>query len=215
MSDLQLIFLLALIGLVAYPIINHLLKKQTKKDEEKAQNLISNFEEEIKDKLKSIDFTINRSFLQPPITKQEQQLNTQFFSFQQKPFALLLDDKRRQLAIIEQDKLFIFSISQLRSVVIERKTQINTTIETKKKGVVSRAVIGGAIAGEVGAIIAASTANEVSHSQSKEEYLYNILIIQTKDFNNPIFKFNHGYKYYQEVEKWCNILNILIEENKN
>jgi hypothetical protein len=161
-----------------------------------------------------IGFTISRYFFQPPIPEDEQYINTKFYSFQQRPFAILLDENKKQLALVKDESISVFDILQIRSATIEKKLQSNITTETKKKGTIGRAIVGGAIGGEAGAIIGATTGKEVSKSQVEEKHIYSTLTIQTKNFDKPTFKFIYGLKYFQEVEKWCNIVNILIEENK-
>lgn len=215
MSDFQVILSAAAITALIFPFIYKYANKQVAKEERKNEELSNVFQEKIKNELVARGFIVSRSFIQPPISEYEVQNALKYSHFQYKPFAILLDESQKRVALTnDSGAICIFSINQIRSVMIEKNYQSTMKTTTEKKGVIGKAILGGAIAGETGAIIGASTANETSNSTLEKTHKNSVLIIQTKDFDNPTFKYIYGYKSFVEGEKWHNIINILIEENK-
>lgn len=99
--------------------------------------------------------------------------------------SILFNDEKRVLMFI--DKLIHYEDIQSYRVVANVVQQSYTT--TKRTGGISRAIIGGAIAGGVGAIVGASTAGAKSNTtyyNSEEGFLFQIFLKDGTGYQCPV-----------------------------
>lgn len=84
------------------------------------------------------------------------------------------------------------------SLLVDSHTVVTTI--SSKQNVISRSIVGGVLAGSVGAIIGGTTGNENSISTSENVVSEAALIVQTINVEHPVItiKFNRSLYYYKE-----------------
>lgn len=120
------------------------------------------------------------------------------------------DDNLRVINVSVFGRGTIIKYDTIKDVRIEQEVRLvtNTTGKSKKKGVVTRSLVGGALLGPAGAIIGGTTAKRVDNSQSvTTQEVVNMIVVERDDPYFPIEKF----AYDAELEKK---LMSILEENR-
>lgn len=112
--------------------------------------------------------------------------------------------------VIPYDQLYAYSIK-------EKKIQKSYT-KTKTKGALSRAIVGGMIAGELGAIVGAASADTITETKDYEIGQGFVIILQTKNGktysshieNNGFINNKFHPKWYEVAEKLSSIMHQKI-----
>ena len=120
------------------------------------------------------------------------------------------DDNLRVINVSVFGRGTIIKYDTIKDVRIEQEVRLvtNTTGKSKKKGVVTRSLVGDALLGPAGAIIGGTTAKRVDNSQSvTTQEVVNMIVVERDDPYFPIEKF----AYDAELEKK---LMSILEENR-
>lgn len=120
------------------------------------------------------------------------------------------DDNLRVINVSVFGRGTIIKYDTIKDVRIEQEVRLvtNTTGKSKKKGVVTRSLVGGALLGPAGAIIGGTTAKRVDNSQSvTTQEVVNMIVVERDDPYFPIEKF----AYDAELEKK---LMSILEDNR-
>lgn len=83
---------------------------------------------------------------------------------------ILIDDDNKLFYVAPRKKGFNYCVYSFSEIIKYETEYPNTVTETKTKGGISRAVIGNAVAGPVGAIVGSSTAKQVLQHQTVEDF---------------------------------------------
>lgn len=103
--------------------------------------------------------------------------------------------KDKVVAVDEKNKVIIFGrkvikFENILHAELKTSTSHQTTTDTQKNNPVGRAVVGGIIAGGVGAVIGATSAKETSTSRTTMTTHTDGIIIYLADMNEPVFKYS-------------------------
>lgn len=140
--------------------------------------------------------------------------------------------KARRFVIVTSTKLYVIPFSKIIGYDIldpnKGRTPLfsatTTTTTTDTGNLVKRAIIGGALAGGVGAVVGGLTATKTTKSQSTAEeyasmmdrYINSIpnleLSISLDDLLSPSIKIPFG-KFKKELEEFAATLNVVIKRN--
>ena len=98
---------------------------------------------------------------------------------------VLIDDTNRLFYIVPKRKDFNYFIYSFDEIISHEIAYPNTITKTETKGGISRAIIGTAVAGPVGAVVGASTAKQVSTTANGRGLFY--LNLNTISGNKKIY----------------------------
>ncbi len=109
--------------------------------------------------------------------------------------------KDRVVAVDEENKVIIFGrkVIKFESILqaeLKTSTSHHTTTDTQKENPIGRAVIGGIVAGEAGAVIGAASAKETSTSRTTVSTHTEGIIVYLSDIAEPVFK----YQFYGDED---------------
>lgn len=119
------------------------------------------------------------------------------------------DDNLKVIKIGAIGRGTIIKYDTITDVRVEEEVRLvtQTTGNSKKKGVVTRSLVGGALLGPAGAIIGGTTAKRVDNSQSvTRQEIVKTIVIERDDPYNPIGRFNYD-------EELLNKLTEILEKN--
>lgn len=127
--------------------------------------------------------------------------------------SIAIDNKGKKICIIEDYKPKIYSFSDL------IKSELVIDGQTVSSNSIGRAVVGGVLAGGVGAIVGATSA------KNKEKISSIKLRLTFNDLDNPVCKISFleveskkgGFMYnlaIAEGEKWEGMMSIVIDQSK-
>lgn len=130
------------------------------------------------------------------------------------------DNSKKQLCIVQDNgkEVFLFNSNQILKCELRAKTGSKTeTIaigETKRKGSISRAIVGGALAGGTGAIvggISAKQQNEVNSTSMTTSYSEFFLDIYTNNANLPCLTI--AKESQRTLQKWYGYILTIFQLN--
>ncbi|MFR9553411.1 MAG: SHOCT domain-containing protein [Rikenellaceae bacterium] len=138
-------------------------------------------------------------------------------------YCFFVDSDSRKVAIVlfENDKINIYQIDFSSIVSIEQIKNGTTIYQKSTSGAIGRALVGGVLAGGVGAIVGGSTAKQ----NGKEKCTSLLTKIQLNDIANPSieivwYKDKQGYEniedsdFYTQAQKTLDMFKAIIATNE-
>jgi len=138
--------------------------------------------------------------------------------------SIAYDSKRKQVCFIVNNQTKIYDYNDIiqSELEIDGETVLRQTASTM--GILGRAVVGGVLAGGVGAIIGGATGSRTS--KSKETIKSINLKITINDTSNPIYRINFlnfetkkgdwNYNHsYESAEQWHGKIAAIIKQTEN
>ena len=128
-------------------------------------------------------------------------------------FGFLLLDTKAKRGVQRMFGFKLFDFSDIKSFDVNVDNHVETTTTSKKKHGITRAVVGGVVAGPAGAIIGGMTGKNKGTSTSKEVIDRISITIWLKDGSNLGYSFNQSQQ--STANKLINMLNTIVKENES